>query len=128
MKVTAEQIKKWNAACSNGWAFDTQNFNNEKRLVAYINLDDKCRLCAILYYKERKRGECIPCLHLSKWTLEGSCWHSRGTGTSIYVGEPQSKKMFSVLQKLTANYPENVLLDLANEHTVELNNPYILGK
>lgn len=124
MKVTAEQIKKWNAACSNGWAFDSQNNSNEKRLVKYVSLDNESELRAILFYDEKEDGTFTPNLHLSKWYF----YCSSGLGKFIDVEKPQTKRRFSVLQKLTANYPENVLLDLANEHNVQLNNPNILGK
>lgn len=119
--ITRKQVESYNAACKNGFVFDLHFFltHGEKSLVRVVKLADGSELHAQLWYTEeyepRKNawgqsfkvptGRHIPQVNISRYYRnEGSPFlTSHGMGKFIEVGQPSARRMFSALQKLTAD-------------------------
>lgn len=119
MKITREQVEKWNSAMHQGFKLDVQYalIHNEKCPHIYIPVEGhenqvyEVKLMYCDEYEEKTSewgckwkvttGRQIPTAHISKWTKDGDFMTGRGLGHWIPVGEPQNRKTFSVLQKLT---------------------------
>jgi hypothetical protein len=124
MKLTREQIKKWNAGCKNGFTLDIQHalIWSEKELVCTVNIDDHTLVTITLRYdaeydpecKYRQTGRQIPVAVVQKWNTDPESKFMQST-SGYYkenAGEPQNKKLFSVLQKLTGTIDRARLVDL----------------
>lgn len=127
-KITREQVRKWDAKCSNGFHFDLNRFlmRGEKEISKYIPLPDGRKLEARLYYSEVTQGfrkiGVRPTLHLSIWKQTETAMVSHGLGKFIDAGEVTDKKNFSALCALCVNYPDDLLLQLVVVHKATLAN------
>lgn len=122
--ITNEQIKKANAKLYNGFKLDVGYYltHSEKAAVKAVEISDNiiARL-HIMYMPEYKdmggwrvqTGRQIPTCHITKEIKEGDFYHSYGLGKWVKIGEPQDKKIFSVLQKVTANIDVDMMVQLA---------------
>lgn len=132
MKLTREQVEKWNAKNGNGFKLDIETavIRNEKEIRKYIKISDNKLLEAHICYRREmetktneygckwnvETGRQLPTLHLSVWTTrEGSeMMSSTGVGDWITVGEPESKKNFSRLQKISCEMTDEKILEYYN--------------
>lgn len=128
-KITKKQVMDANAKLSNGFEVDVFHWVawGEKQAVKRIPLGGNAFACFTLLYREEYEekvspygcsynvptGRQIPCVHIAKEFHEGDMIHSYGLGEWVPVGEPQKKKLFSVLQKLSGTLDESALLELA---------------
>ena len=117
--LTRENWKKWDAKAANGFRFDAQNYIiwGEKELEKYSDNGDGTRTrYRIQFAKEyetitnsygcrynRETGRVIPELTISKTTPTGTagCW-SIGKPDRYTIGEPQARKSYDLLCKLSA--------------------------
>lgn len=115
MKLTKEQVQKWNAKMSNGFEFDVKSYfyTGEKEAHKYIELNsDQLLEVKLMYYPNGIMQQ--PTLHLSVWQKEGSgMMKSYGLGKWIKIGTVQNQKKFSVLQTLTGEIDDNEMIKLA---------------
>lgn len=129
--ITKEQIIKINSKCNNDFKLDVERYVvwGEKTLEKFIALDNegkKLLRVKLEYYPEyetikqpngvlynQRTGQELPTLHLSVWNSTGTgMMTSHGLGMKMTVGEPQSRKVISILQKLTANYPNERVMEI----------------
>lgn len=134
MKITKEQVKKWNAGAKNGFSFDIRHavLWNEKELLKWIELPGGDRLEIRLCYSAETvetrttygqtyrapTGKQLATLHIQKWHPDGrGMMESHGIGYYIPVdGVPaQEKKNFALLQKLSENFPDEIALAIYAE-------------
>lgn len=116
MKLTKEQYTKWSAALTDGWKFDPQQWViwGEKQVYTDSNEDERGNFyrATLKYYEERNgtgylaqsTGRQLPTLVISRWNKTST----EGLYSSVQIiketiGEPQAKKNYSVLAKLTAS-------------------------
>ncbi|MDE7425350.1 MAG: hypothetical protein K2N51_16960 [Lachnospiraceae bacterium] len=114
-KITREQIEKINSGLKNGFKFDLERFFmwNEKSVIKQIKLDSEQVLQVSIHYTTGNEGEAIPTLHLHKGTIDGDFISFSGLGQSFQIGEPQKRRNFNFLAKLTANNSDESLISLA---------------
>lgn len=119
--MTKEQIAKANAKMADGWTLDIRSllFNKEKNPTMVLNTDDKHYIKAQFTYMNEKEGYSytgykIPMLHLSYWTDCGNgVAKSQGLGAWIAVGGKVKRGTLANLSKLTHEYGENEIRDIA---------------
>lgn len=124
-KLTKEQVKRWNSKLQNGFRFDIYHFMNwgEKQIVKKIPLEDGKILEAQILYRHvlgadrfSDTGKVEPILHLQIWepgSTDGMmCSH--GTGVYIQVGSEQDKRKYSELEKLSASFTTEKIMECAN--------------
>lgn len=119
--MTQEQIAKANAKMADGWTLDLRSllFNKEKNPTMVINTDEKHYIKAQLTYMNEREGYSytgykIPMLHLSYWTNRGNyIAQSQGTGAWIAVGDKVKRGTLANLSKLTHEYGEDEIRDIA---------------
>lgn len=127
-KITKKQVMDANAKLCNGFKVDIYHWAawGEKQAVKRIPLGGNAFACFTLLYREEYEekvspygcsynvptGRQIPCVHIAKEFKDGEFLHSYGLGEWVPVGEPQEKKLFSVLQKLSGTLDEAALLEL----------------
>lgn len=116
MKLTREQYNKWSVALADGWKFDAQQFVvwGEKEVYTDSKEDERGNFyrATLKYYEERNGAGCLaqsterqlPTLVIDRWTKT----RTDGIYSSVQIiketiGEPQTKKNYSVLAKLTAS-------------------------
>ena len=139
--ITQKQIASANAKLKNGFVFDTFYYltHGEKTARKRIPINDGTNAVAclhLMYHEEydhskglaRPTGRHIPCVHLSKEFPDGNFYHSFGLGRWMKVGEPQPKRMFSVLQKLSGELDEDLLVRVCKgePNTIEESKPLFL--
>lgn len=131
--LTREQVKKWNSDCHNGFKFDLQYyaFHDEKTVHLHVPLGGDRYLDAhVMYFPEYitktseygckykvATGKEVPNVHLSVFKQETNVAVSHGLGNWIPCGEPQTKKLFSVLQAATEQLTPELLLSMYDEKT-----------
>ena len=131
--ITCEQVNAINAKMSNGFQLDVYSltFYGEKKAVKSIKLDDATTLVATLTFSasyDKKRnawgtkfnvpnGKSHVALNLSVWHCNpgADITTARGLGWWINVSEDMSRRNFSVIQKLTANYDDDTVMMLFND-------------
>ena len=121
MTMTREQIAKANAKMADGWTLDMRSllFNKEKNPTMILNTDDKHYIKAQLTYMDEREGYSytgykIPMLHLSYWTDCGNGMaQSQGLGAWIAVGDKVKRGTLANLSKLTHEYGETEIRDIA---------------
>lgn len=131
--ITREQVNTINAKMSNGFQLDVYSltFYGEKKAVKSIKLDDATTLVATLtfaasYDKKRNawgqkfnvpNGKSHIALNLSIWHYNpgADITTARGLGWWINVSEDMSRRNFSAIQKLTANYDDDTIVALFND-------------
>lgn len=122
-KITIEQVKKFNAACKNGFVLDLERLGiwGEKRCKKDFKIDDSGVLYTFIleFYEESKNFVKVgvyPVLVIEKLTP------TRTDG--IYgvhclkekrLGETVKRKSVKVLQDLTANYTEEKAVSMIRE-------------
>lgn len=123
-KLTREQYNKWNAALADGWKFEAQHYIMWGDKEAYTDSAEDERgnfyRAKLTYYEERtgegwtakSTGRQLPALVIDRWNKTST----DGVYSSVQVlketvGEPQNKKNYSVLAKLSAS------LDMATYFT-----------
>ena len=119
--MTKEQIAKANAKMADGWTLDLRSllFNKEKNPTMILNTDDKHYIKAQLTYMDEREGYVhtgykIPMLHLSYWTDCGNGMaQSQGLGALIAVGSKVKRGTLANLSKLTHEYGEDEIRDIA---------------
>ena len=152
--ITAKQIESANAKLCNGFALDVNYYiiHGEKTAVKRIPLGGNAFACLKLMYMPEyewkltvsgrsqfekgtpyeqcngyrtETGRQIPCVHVSKEFEEGSFRKSFGLGKWVNIGEPQGKKLFSTLQKLSAKVNDEYFIAIANDepNTLEESKP-----
>lgn len=116
MKLAREQYNKWSAALADGWKFDAQQFIVWGDKEAYTDSAEDERgnfyRATLKYYEERNgtgylaqsTGKQLPTLVINRWSKTST----EGLYSSVQIiketaGEPQTKKNYSVLAKLTAS-------------------------
>lgn len=155
--ITKKQIESANAKLSNGFVLDVWYYvtHGEKTAVKRVPLGENAFACIKLMYTdeyERKltlagqdafgrgvpfeqcnsyqvrTGRVIPCVHIFKEFKDGDFMKSFGLGKWVEIGEPQDKKLFSTLQKLSAKINDDYFIAIANDepNTLEDSKP-ILG-
>lgn len=125
-KLTKDQVERWNSKLQNGFQFDIYHFMNwgEKQIVKKIPLeDDKILEAQILYRRVlgadrfSDTGKVEPVLHLQVWEPGGTegmmCSH--GTGVYVQVGDEQDKRKYGELEKLSANFTTEKIMECANK-------------
>ena len=115
MKLTREQYNMWSAALADGWKFDAQNYILWGGKEVYTDSKEDERgifyRATLKYYEERNgtgylaqsTGRQLPTIVVDRWTKT----RTDGVYSSVQIlketiGEPQTKKNYSVLAKLTA--------------------------
>lgn len=119
--MTKEQIAKANAKMADGWTLDLRSllFNKEKNPTMILNTDDKHYIKAQFTYIDEVEGFShtgykIPMLHLSYWTDCGNgIAQSQGLGAWIVVGSKVKRGTLANLSKLTHEYGEDEIRDIA---------------
>lgn len=119
--MTQEQIAKANAKMADGWTLDLRSlmYNKEKNPTMVINTDEKHYIKAQLTYMNEREGYSytgykIPMLHLSYWTNRGNyISQSQGLGAWIAVGSKVKRGTLANLSKLTHEYGEDEIRDIA---------------
>lgn len=119
--MTKEQIAKANAKMADGWTLDLRSllFNKEKNPTMILNTDDKHYIKAQFTYMDEREGYVhtgykIPMLHLSYWTDCGNGMaQSQGLGALIAVGSKVKRGTLANLSKLTHEYGEDEIRDIA---------------
>lgn len=119
--MTKEQIAKANAKMADGWTLDLRSllFNKEKNPTMILNTDDKHYIKAQFTYMDEVEGYShtgykIPMLHLSYWTDCGNGMaQSQGLGALIAVGSKVKRGTLANLSKLTHEYGEDEIRDIA---------------
>ena len=134
--LTRDQLTRWNAKAKNGFRFDSRFYltHGEKRLCKEIDLPDGRILRAVLEYTENRESLYSPkpngqrpSLHLSVWTGRRNGFMSTsGLGAWISIGELQPKRNYNNLVKLTADYPDEAILALYQDHAAECRKESIL--
>ncbi len=141
MRITMEQVKKWNAKLSNGFRMDVERCIvwNDKVAVKFVELQNGCRIKAEIGYREvygdgpAWRRELLgvrPYLTVSHWSPASTdgMWMSRGMGAEVKITEQlYSKRMWNELAKFTADWTDEKILETAAEHMAELRNEYIVA-
>ena len=121
MTMTREQIAKANAKMADGWTLDLRSllFNKEKNPTMILNTDKTHYIKAQFTYMNETEG-CsdtgykIPMLHLSYWTDCGNgIAQSQGLGAWIAVGSKVKRGTLANLSKLTHEYGEDEIRDIA---------------
>lgn len=116
-KISTEQIKAINNACSNDWRLDTQFYlyHGEKRLIKCIELDEEHYLEFSISYNYQNQIS----LHISKFYHEkGKEYASTsGLGKRTILEETSVKrKNINKLIDYTSQLDNNKLLEI-NQHT-----------
>ena len=119
--MTREQIAKANAKMANGWTLDLRSllFNKEKNPTMILNTDKTHYIKAQFTYMDEVEGYShtgykIPMLHLSYWTDCGNGMaQSQGLGAWIAVGDKVKRGTLANLSKLTHEYGEDEIRDIA---------------
>ena len=121
MTMTREQIAKANAKMADGWTLDLRSllFNKEKNPTMILNTDKTHYIKAQFTYMDEREGYVhtgykIPMLHLSYWTDCGNGMaQSQGLGAWIAVGSKVKRGTLANLSKLTYEYGESEIRDIA---------------
>lgn len=132
--ITKAQVEKLNSKMSNGWEFDWYYFlthSGEKIASKKIEIDDKHFYKAEIWFSEsyhRYEKEITMKLHISEFTKSDATdfASSVGMGISKTIGRGYSKKMFSEIQKATANFTDDDIIKLAREHDAMLKDEVLL--
>ena len=133
-KLTRDQAQKWDAQLKGGFRLDVRHYVlwGEKNAIRNIDLEGGKILRATLEYHERRKNYTtlpggVPTLHLAIWTPSGTggTYCSSGMGASIPVGDPQPKKLWSELCRLSGTITEEKIRSLAAEHLEQLKNPFV---
>lgn len=128
MKVTREQIYKWNKGNENGFELNinTLLMRGEKESTKKIPLDNNHVLvCTVLYRAEyetvtqsnrvtynRPTFRHIPCLHFDVSLIEGSFLVSHGLGYWYNMGASVDKKNYNALKKLTETLDDDTCMSI----------------
>lgn len=130
--ITREQLNKLNEKMSNGWNFYEKWYYfcyGEKSAVKRIHIDEKSSLEAQLCYREQYDWESHTTnikltLHISKFYRDTTY----GLGVFVTISENLPKKMFSLIQKETANWTDEKIIALAKRHDVLLDDSTLFDK
>lgn len=120
MKLTREQIKKWNAQAKNGFMIDLEFLlmHGEKTLIKLIDIAEGVKIEFKLWYIEEREqrtnqygcrwtvgtGRQIPVLSVNLWrsTGTGSMYSSVPIGEQFRkMGEPEKNKKYSTLCRIS---------------------------
>lgn len=122
MKITREQVKKWNGQAKGGFNLDIEYLltRNEKTLVKYIKITEKVTIEFRLWYMEEierrtnehgcswnvPTGRQIPTLtiNLLRTTTTDGVYTSVPIKWRITQGEPEKTKKYSTLCKISEEY------------------------
>lgn len=130
-KLTREQAQKLTEKMSNGWKFDIAYYimhSGEKTAVKKTMFEDGRYLESHLWFSERYDWKTQTTnikleLHISLFSADGV---SHGLGLFHTIAENLPKKLFSIIQKETANYTDEKLLELTKKHESNLTDDLIL--
>lgn len=140
--ITKKQVESANAKLCNGFKLDVYYYVafGEKTAVKRVKIGESEYACLkLMYIHETERrltlygqsqlekgipfeacnsynvqtGRVIPCVHITKEIEEGNFLKSFGLGKYVNVGEPQNKKLFSVLQKISGTLDINKFVNMA---------------
>lgn len=130
-KITRDQINAINAKMSNGYRLDLRHYAmwGEKQACKRIDLRRGVYLMATFTFRTSFKEERnawgqrfnVPngmqhiALHLAIWEEGEHADTSHGLGQWISVSEDMPRKSFAAIQKLTADYPEDVIMSLLDE-------------
>lgn len=122
-KITIEQVKKFNAACKNGFVLDLEHLEiwGKKRCRKNFKIDDSGVLYAFTleFYEESKNFAKVgvyPVLVIEKLTPIGTTGaHGVRYLKEERLGETVKRKSVKVLQDLTANYTEEKAVSMIRE-------------
>ena len=119
-KITREAVKKMNDAMSNGWKVDLRhllNWNEKQAELRIYNPEQTMYIRATMFFRDKtenyRRVGKEPVLNVSKWFTDGQMSKSYGLGKMFHIGEVQNRAMFSKIQKLTADYTPEKILEMA---------------
>lgn len=125
MKITKEQLEKWNEGCKNDFKVDISYlvYHSEKTLEKRIILDDetylKCHLSFYNKYENYKSVGYYINANISKWKHQGDFDNSYGLGINIKVSDKiYDKKSFKELQKITENITDSIIIDIYKQDTI----------
>lgn len=130
MKITREQLAKYESKMVNGWHFDLRGamYGNEKQCVKDIDVSRKNNgnkvtlRCKLLWYRDR------PCLHMSVYShVSSGLMRTDGIGKWIAVGDSVTRKNFSILQKETGAWDDGILLKYAERYDLLKQAEYYLA-
>lgn len=141
--LTAEQARKKQALCPEGWRFDEYRFVafNDSVTRRYIDLEDNKYICATVEYTkeyERKNngycsfnvatGKVLPTLNISEWTknTETGCAVSHGLGKSVVLGAPEDRKVYKTLCKYAATVSDDLIMQIYTENLAQLRDGRIM--
>ena len=130
--MTKEQAQKLTAKMSNNWIFDAYYFlthSGEKTAAKDIQIDDSRKIKAQIYFTDRydwKTNETniMMKINISLFT-DGV---SYGLGVTHTIAENLPKKLFSAIQKETANWTDEKILEIAQSHYKQLSDGIILDE
>lgn len=112
MKITREQVNKYNAQCKNGFEFDVYNFSctGEKQFKKFIELGNNNIVQATIEYYNN-----IPTLHVHAGYSNGNSAIFSGLGQWFKLGEYQKIKRVNVLISLTEKITDEFILSKVDE-------------
>lgn len=122
-KITIEQVKKFNAACKNGFVLDLEHLGiwGEKRCKKDFKIDDSGVLYTFIleFYEESKdfaKVGVYPVLVIEKLTpIRTDGIYDVHYLKEKRLGETVKRKSVKVLQDLTANYTEEKAVSMISE-------------
>lgn len=140
MKITRDQVNRWNAKLANGFRLDVERCVvwDDKVAVKSVKLSNGSIIKAEIGYHEvceSRMGSyrhnflgMRPYLTLSLWKPTGTegMWSSQGMGARVEITEAlYAKRVWNELAKFTADWDEAKILDEAKKHMAELRAEFV---
>lgn len=141
MKITRDQVNRWNAKLANGFRLDIERCVcwNDKVAVKTVELPNGNFIKAEIGYHEvydEARMGCYhrsvlgvrPCLTLSLWKPSGTAgmYTSQGMGAKVEFTEAlYTKRVWNELAKFTAGWDDASILAEAKKHLAGLRNEFV---
>lgn len=116
MKITSEQVHKYNAQCKNGFEFDVYHFQcmNEKQFIKFIELNNNDIVKATIEYYDN-----IPTLHIHEGYSDGRFATFSGLGQWFKLGDYQKTKRVNILIALTEKITDAFILSKVDERILK---------
>lgn len=112
MKITREQVNKYNEKCKNGFEFDVFHYacNGEKQFQKFIELSNNNIIKATIEYYNN-----VPTLHIHEGYSDGRYASFSGLGQWFKLGEYQKTKRVNVLIALTEKITDAFILSKVDD-------------
>lgn len=123
--ITRKQVESANSKLANGFELDVFYYlmHNEKTATKRIEIGENTFAeLQLMYMDEHENhggynvptGRQIPVCHVAKQIKDGDFYQSFGLGRWVKIGEPQNKKLFSTLQKLSGTIDIDMMVKIAS--------------